>query len=392
MSIQPQTLSEVRALAQQSLGDPESSQHFQLALGVTPEAFAALDEQAQAKHLQQLQAGGQIVQGSVVNYSDLSSDELKLRGAALLSSFVTKAALEPDVLSSFDTQMHLRELGESLRSCMESAEGYPNANFNGLAESVARCLVLYEEKPDVYAQIVRGVCSSDSEMFLDTFEGLRLLNTLQRGLADDHDYSFNAGTGTIERVSEDTAGDGLYPALLREILESSQRGIAGHAPDYTEQIKLMSEDKFEFSKAAVEAFRKLGEHVFSNPAESYPWGGRARMLARRVVLQKYLTNEDVIQAAWIHEQSKRNDPDWFGKDAGMGHLAKLMDERSNGRWREEQDAVSKAAPTAMEYVRAEHADVEQYFVDQLKRENVQERRAAMHIVEASQDDSSAPGM
>jgi hypothetical protein len=54
MSNSPNSLPEVQALAEQSLGDPESSQHFLQALGVTPEAFAALDEQAQMQHLHML--------------------------------------------------------------------------------------------------------------------------------------------------------------------------------------------------------------------------------------------------------------------------------------------------------------------------------------------------
>jgi len=78
MSAKPQTLSEVRALAEQSLGDPESSHHFQLALGVTPEAFAALDEQAQAMHLQQLQAGEQNLQGNVCRMDDLVGKDFKI--------------------------------------------------------------------------------------------------------------------------------------------------------------------------------------------------------------------------------------------------------------------------------------------------------------------------
>lgn len=53
MSINHHSLSEVRSLADQSLGDPEASQHFLRVLGIAPEAFMALDEQAQALHLQQ---------------------------------------------------------------------------------------------------------------------------------------------------------------------------------------------------------------------------------------------------------------------------------------------------------------------------------------------------
>lgn len=160
------------------------------------------------------------------NYRDLSSAEWKLRGLALLSSFVARAGLEQDVLASYPRQLHLKELEQSLRSSMEEIEeGYKNAKFNGLAESVARCFLLYEETPDLYARLVRGLCSSDSEMFLDTFQGLLLLNTLQRGLADDHDYSFNARKGTIERSSEEPAGKGLCPALLLDILASRQPSV-----------------------------------------------------------------------------------------------------------------------------------------------------------------------
>lgn len=53
MSAQSQSLSAVRALADKSLGDPETSQHFLQAFGITPQAFTVLDEQAQAMHLQQ---------------------------------------------------------------------------------------------------------------------------------------------------------------------------------------------------------------------------------------------------------------------------------------------------------------------------------------------------
>jgi len=56
MSISPQSLSDVRTLAEQSLGDNEASQHFLEALGVTPEAFTGLDEDAQRRCLQQRQS------------------------------------------------------------------------------------------------------------------------------------------------------------------------------------------------------------------------------------------------------------------------------------------------------------------------------------------------
>src|SRR5438105_6815894 len=96
-------------------------------------------------------------------------------------------------------------------------------------------------------------------------------------------------------------------------------------------------DDFTFSKEAINCFTAIGVHDFSNPLSSYPWGGRSNVQTRRHILQKYLTSEDVIRANWIHQQDKREDPEWFARDPGMSYLAGVMDERSGGRWREEAE-------------------------------------------------------
>lgn len=74
---QPQFLSDVRTLALQSVGDPDAEQEFQKVLGLTPEAFQALDEQSQEKYLQQLKTPMPHDQVALV---DKSPSEASFRG------------------------------------------------------------------------------------------------------------------------------------------------------------------------------------------------------------------------------------------------------------------------------------------------------------------------
>jgi hypothetical protein len=119
MSAKPQTLSEVRALAEQSLGDPESSQHFLLALGVSPEAFTALDEQAQAKHLQQLQAGAQ-------NQFQSYGFDLTLKAAIRVKAASPERGIQllHSTLDAADGSAGVWPNGDPVRFEVSTAEGF----------------------------------------------------------------------------------------------------------------------------------------------------------------------------------------------------------------------------------------------------------------------------
>lgn len=135
------------------------------------------------------------------------------RGERLLGEFVQKAACETSVVASFAKRQHLFELEERLLERMRNAEGYPNTGYNGFAEAIARCLVLYADAPERYARLIRGVCNNELEMFLDSFEGIWRLDLLAAGLADDHDYVFNEQTWTVEIQGPETQHvEGLNPA------------------------------------------------------------------------------------------------------------------------------------------------------------------------------------
>lgn len=78
---QPKFLSNVRALAEQSLGDAEAEQEFQKVLGLTPEAFKALDEQAQEEYLQQLKMPMIYDQAEKLNAALKNGTSVLARGA-----------------------------------------------------------------------------------------------------------------------------------------------------------------------------------------------------------------------------------------------------------------------------------------------------------------------
>jgi len=154
---------------------------------------------------------------------------LRPRAEALLSEYVRRAALEMDVISSFERQRELRQLHESLLSRLRDPEGFPNEAFNGLAESLARCIVLYECNPDAYARLVAGAVREEAR-FVDSIDGLRALDQLVRALADDHDYVFNSATACIEVRPNPAAGlPALTPAKLLTIIRGLDAApSAGH--------------------------------------------------------------------------------------------------------------------------------------------------------------------
>lgn len=136
-----------------------------------------------------------------------------------LVEYVRRAGLEMNVLANYDTQKHLAELAGALLERLRASERYPNRPFRGLAEALARCIVLYEQRPDEYARLVQGVSVCAEDLFLDSFEGLCTLETVLRGLSDDHDYVFNPLTSSIEVQNAATGHLSLLaPAKLLEIL------------------------------------------------------------------------------------------------------------------------------------------------------------------------------
>ena len=140
------------------------------------------------------------------------------------------------------------------------------------------------------------------------------------------------------------------------------------------------EDHSSFSKQALECLRALGEYVFDNPLESVPWGGRPYALSRRFILQKYLTNADILQAFWVQEQAKRTDTNWFWKEPGLTHLASLMSERSGDQWRQEQQAYQLASYTPMDYMREEFGPIQHRARIEQRNTEAQRRRAAFQVI------------
>lgn len=144
-----------------------------------------------------------------------------------------------------------------------------------------------------------------------------------------------------------------------------------------------TEDTHKFSKQAVECLAAMGDHVFGHPIESVPWGGRPHTLGRRYILQKYLTNEDILQAFWVQEQAKRTDPRWRDNEPGLSHLSKLLRERSGGKWMQEQDAYQKTTPSLMDYMKAEWGEDTRRAIAQHREDEAQRRRAAFAVVPVS---------
>lgn len=107
----------------------------------------------------------------------------------------------------------------------------------------------------------------------------------------------------------------------------------------------------KFSKAVSECFAAMGEHQFINASTTYPWGGRNRIIARIAIFNKYLEAEDVLHAHWLQLQALQAAPeDWRSRDVGIEYLNKVMDERSDGKFREEMAELQEAGPTLFEYV------------------------------------------
>jgi hypothetical protein len=149
-----------------------------------------------------------------------------IRARTLLAGFLEQGAQDMTVMANFSRQQHLAELGRRLLERMESAEGYPNKAYNGLAEAIARCLALYADAPDRYAQLIRGICDDDMDVFLDAFSGIWRLDTLVSGLADDHDYVFNEQTMTIEIAGpENRHALGLTPVRFLALVVAAEKGV-----------------------------------------------------------------------------------------------------------------------------------------------------------------------
>lgn len=107
----------------------------------------------------------------------------------------------------------------------------------------------------------------------------------------------------------------------------------------------------KFSKTVSECLAAMEEHQFLHGSESYPWGGRNRIIARIVVFDKYLEPEDVLHAHWLQLQALQQAPkDWRSREVGIEYLNKVMDERSNGTFRAEMDEIQKAGPTLFDYI------------------------------------------
>lgn len=107
----------------------------------------------------------------------------------------------------------------------------------------------------------------------------------------------------------------------------------------------------KFSKAISECLAELGEHQFLNGSDTYPWGGRNRIIARIAIFDKYLQPEDVLHAHWLQQQSLQKAPqDWRSMEVGIEYLNKVMDERSNGKFWDEMDALQQSGPTLFGYI------------------------------------------
>lgn len=143
------------------------------------------------------------------------------------------------------------------------------------------------------------------------------------------------------------------------------------------------EDEHTFSQQAIDCLRAMGDYVFHNALKTVPWGGRPSVLGRRYIMQKYLTNEDILQAYWIHEQEKRTDPHWYSKEPGLSHLAKLMNERSGNRWQLEQHEYQQTAPSQLDYMEAEWGERTRLALSQHRKDEISRRRASFQLVRTS---------
>lgn len=130
----------------------------------------------------------------------------------------------------------------------------------------------------------------------------------------------------------------------------------------------------KFSEKISRCFADMGVWDFINPISSQPWGGRNRVIARIHVFEKYLEPADVLQALWIHQQAKLNNPtDWRFHDKGIEHLNSLMLERSGGKFWDEMTEIAKDLPSVMDYAKKEYGYP-------TSAEFARMRRAQMHLV------------
>lgn len=140
------------------------------------------------------------------------------------------------------------------------------------------------------------------------------------------------------------------------------------------------QDKHKFSEQAVACLRSMGDYVFHNPLHTVPWGGRPHVLGRRYILQKYLTNEDILQAHWVQEKAMRTDPRWRDKEPGLSHLAMLMRERSAGRWQDEQHEFQQKTPSLLDYMDEEWGAETRQALALHRQTEASQRRASFHLV------------
>lgn len=143
------------------------------------------------------------------------------------------------------------------------------------------------------------------------------------------------------------------------------------------------QDEHKFSTQAVACLRSMGDYVFHNPLHTVPWGGRPHVLGRRYIMQKYLTNEDILQAHWVQEQAMRTDPLWRHKEPGLSHLSKLMRERSGDRWQQEQHEYQQTTPSQLDYMEAEWGEETSLALALHCKDEAQRRRAAFQLVPRS---------
>lgn len=141
-----------------------------------------------------------------------------------------------------------------------------------------------------------------------------------------------------------------------------------------------SQDEHKFSKQAVDCLRAMGDYVFHNPLHTVPWSGRPHALGRRYILQKYLSNEDILQAYWVQEQAKRTDPRWRDKEPGLSHLSRLLRERSGDRWQQEQHEYQQQTPSLMDYMEAAWGEESRLELARHRKDEAQRRRAAFQLV------------
>lgn len=142
-------------------------------------------------------------------------------------------------------------------------------------------------------------------------------------------------------------------------------------------------DAHKFSSQAVACLRAIGDYVFHNPLQTVPWGGRQHVLGRRYILQKYLTNEDLLQAYWVQETAKRTDPQWRHTEPGLSHLSKLLRERSGGLWQQEQAEYQKTTPSQAEYMEQEWGQESRRASAQYRKDAALRRRAVFELVRSS---------